>query len=241
MHYLCPKNIVVEEIFGYRVELDLSDWVQRNIFLGSFYKDDKRIIEKILKQGMTFVDIGANIGYFSLLASSLVGDKGLVIAFEPNFKTYSNFKKTIENNSIKNIKLYDCALGDWVGNALLYPNHEDKNNATATLVNVGQKEGYEIKVNTLDNIIEKLDLKKIDYLKIDVDGYEPNVLKGASNALKSKIIKNIQLEFGCYLLKANNYSSKQLYKTILGYGYKDIELEYYPSENRITDRFFSLQ
>lgn len=124
---------------------------------------------------------------------------------------------------------------------LLYPNHEDENNSTSTLVNVGQSEHFKVEVNTLDNIINKLNLKAIDYLKVDVDGYEPNVLKGASNALKSNIIKNMQLEFGSYLLKANNFSSEQLYNMILSYGYKDIESEVYPSENRITDRFFSLQ
>lgn len=101
LHKLCPKNIVIEEpLFGYKVKLDLCDWIQRNIFLRSFYQDDKKIIEKVLKEGMTFIDVGANIGYFSLLASSLVGDKGLVIAFEPNFKLYSNIKKTIQSNSI---------------------------------------------------------------------------------------------------------------------------------------------
>lgn len=242
LHYLCPKNTIVEDdLFGYKVKLDLSDWIQRNIFLRSFYHNDKIIIENVLKEGMTFIDVGSNIGYFSLLASQLVGDKGLVIAFEPNFKPYSYFKKTIENNSIKNIELYNYAIGDKEGDIWLYPNHEDKYNATATLVDVGQKDRYKVKTNTLDNIIEKLNLKDIDYLKIDVDGYEPNVLEGAINALQSRKIKNMQLEFGTYLLKANNYSSEKLYKLILNYGYKDMESDDYPSENQITDRFFSLQ
>lgn len=190
LHFFVPKNIVIEDsLFGYKIKLDLSDWIQRNIYLRASYRDDTLIIKNILKSGMTFVDIGANIGYFSILASSIVGDEGLVLAFEPNKKLHSKLMETIKINSIKNMKLYNSALGDSEGETFLFTNHEDKNNYTSTLVNMGQKEKFKIEINTLDNILEKLNINQVDYMKVDVDGYEPNILRGVKNALGLKKIK----------------------------------------------------
>ncbi len=76
-------------VFGYRVELDLSELIQRMVYLGAFERWESRAVSRYLKPGMCFVDVGANIGYYSLLAARLVGSSGRVFAVEPSSRAAS--------------------------------------------------------------------------------------------------------------------------------------------------------
>jgi hypothetical protein len=64
------------DVFGYQTKLDRSDFIQRRIYLGAYEQHETQLVRGYLKPGMTFVDVGANIGYFSLLAASIVGQAG---------------------------------------------------------------------------------------------------------------------------------------------------------------------
>src|SRR5262249_46342421 len=80
LHSLCPKEGERQrQIFNSRVELDLSDYIQRSMYLGVYEPAESKAIRAYLKPGMTFVDVGANVGYYTLMAASLVGRDGLVI------------------------------------------------------------------------------------------------------------------------------------------------------------------
>ena len=71
-------------IFGGRFELDLSEFIQRQVYLGTFEPRETSLVKGYLRPGMTFVDVRANIGYYTALAASLVGAEGRVVAFEPS-------------------------------------------------------------------------------------------------------------------------------------------------------------
>src|SRR5918997_736906 len=81
LHSLSPKvGERTVRIYGRRIRLDLSDYIQRSIYLHTFEPQESSLVRNYLKRGMTFVDVGANVGYYSLMASAIVGPEGRVIA-----------------------------------------------------------------------------------------------------------------------------------------------------------------
>ena len=132
-----------------------------------------------LKKDDTFIDVGANNGYFSLLASTLVGKKGRVFAFEPNPRAINKLKKSIKLNKFKNIKAFNIALGSRNTIKKLYLSTiEDGLNS---FVNKQDTKGFiKSQIKKLDSLNIK---NKIDFIKIDVEGYELDVLKGSKRVL----------------------------------------------------------
>src|SRR4051794_29288953 len=98
---LTPENRKVRaQIFGYEMALDLSDEIQRNIYLGTFEPHETALLIKYLEPGMTILDVGANVGYFTALAASRVGDNGKVYSLEPSPYVFSQLEKMIQKNKI---------------------------------------------------------------------------------------------------------------------------------------------
>jgi len=143
-----------------------------------------RIYTEILKRGMRVVDVGAHVGYYTLLASKRVGDKGMVYAFEPNPYNFAILKYNVNLNTKRNIKLYNLALGDQEGEILFC--HDVKRSNLSRII-FDNKECYgrtiRVRQTTLDNIIGD---ETVDVIRMDVEGYEYRILKGAKKILSSQ-------------------------------------------------------
>lgn len=143
-------------------------------------------IKKHLHKGGVFIDIGANIGYHSLLAAKVLEGKGQVYSFEPQESIYLQFKDSIARNGLTNITVYNTALSDHNGDETLYVREE--NSGGSTLLSIPETEGFHIQSKlkvalvTLDSFIEKF--KQVDLIKIDVEGYEYEVFKGGRKLLE---------------------------------------------------------
>jgi FkbM family methyltransferase len=136
-----------------------------------------KIVKNLVKEGDVCIDVGASIGYFSLLFAKLVGETGQVISIEPVRMQHKYFISNVEANGLQNrIKLYDCAAWD---------KEEEKEMFSAALL---KGTGTKVKCIPLDTILDKL--PKVDFIKMDVDGSEPQALKG----LEKTIAKNPQLQ-----------------------------------------------
>jgi len=109
-----PTKTIRGKMHGYLMDLDLTRWSDRcAFFLGRWYSlDIQLLLADLVAPGDTVVDIGANRGMFSLIASQLVGDKGKVISFEPNPVCLEVLDQTIATNQIKNITINRCGLAD---------------------------------------------------------------------------------------------------------------------------------
>lgn len=141
------------------------------------------LYKKLVKPGSVIVDVGANIGLFSVLGSKYAGDKGMVYAFEPEPNNLKLFNENLKANNCKNVKVVNKAAGEKKGELSLYI---AKNSVgTHSLI---KKDNHEldgeikVEVTTLDTRLNKL--KQIDVLKVDVEGFEPVVFRGAKKTLE---------------------------------------------------------
>lgn len=181
----------------YYMWLDFSKYLDRGIAFGSFEKESYRIIRKLLKNGDTVLDIGANIGWYSVIFSKLVGSEAKVICFEPTKYFSSVLKKNLDSNSIKNCVLYNYGLSDKKKSVDIVIGESSA--SMHSFGNIVNQRRETIELRSLDSIIGELKLENIRFIKVDIDGHEPAFLKGAMRTIK-KYNPLILLEVfhGCY-------------------------------------------
>lgn len=150
----------------------------------SYEPDVRSLLVRILKPGMTFVDCGANVGYFSLLAGALVGAKGSVIAIEANPETFRMLQQNLELNSLG--KAVHCAVSSQPGVVELFvPTSGDVYSSTRLggLVHPEGVKVFQAPARTLDEILATEAANRVDVLKVDVEGGELDVLQSAPRLL----------------------------------------------------------
>jgi FkbM family methyltransferase len=169
---------------GHRLKLDLSDGVERETYyLGRFYEWElQAAINQYVKPGDTFLDVGANIGMVTLAASTAVGPEGRVLSFEPNPEVRQRLLEHVEMNGLKNVQVFDTALGAEPGSATLTT--ASARTGTGTLrAQEGAMNAYTVPVQTLDSLAGLIPADRRVFLKIDTEGYDYNVLRGARELL----------------------------------------------------------
>lgn len=211
-------------IFGSRFSLDTSDFIQRHMYAGSFEREETGIVRKMLRPGMTFVDVGANVGYYTALAAQLVGPTGSVFAFEPSDYAYPRLSRMIEVNGLTQVRAMKFGLADVAGERILYGGVEEDlfQNHTATMVPNDNPSRTLVRTETLDRMAEQLDIKQIHFMKIDVDGFEPLVLQGASTLIASGRISTIMLECAEDWFNRMNTSTVELVENLRSKGFSRI-------------------
>lgn len=174
---------------GRRLWVDLGDYgVSRAAMIGHFEPIETGFIRSLLKPGQTFIDIGANIGWFTVLAGQIVGVTGRVYAFEPRPNTCERLKMSVAENGFRHVEIRQVALGAAAGRMAVASLVRMRNAggtwllATETLV-ANLREGYErfeVDVIRLDDF----GLESCHLLKIDIEGAEHLALCGAVETLK---------------------------------------------------------
>ncbi len=238
---LCPHDGETPiSLFGYHFDCDLSDHIQRTIFLFGYDEDAEQFIRTHLKPGDTFVDVGANVGFYSLLAASIVGNAGRVVAVEPNPRALRKLRQTIARNGLTNVRVEDVALGRTRG-TLNLSFLAGADNDTPTLVAGDGGESVPVRVVTLNELADDTGLGRVHYLKMDVEGYEPDVLAGASALLAEGRIHALQSEFNDYWLRQNGCSPEGLHHILTDASFTDIGGAPTFTSGCIVDRFFVKQ
>jgi len=143
-----------------------------------------KLIKHIVKEGMNCIDLGSNLGYYTLLESKLVGDSGKVFAFEPSPINYEHFKKNLEINQITNVNHFNIALGDTNGKKKFLVSKMSNwsrvvDDSIKTLDNI-----IEVTMFTLDKFVTEHNLKKIDFIRMDIEGYESKAYSGMTEIIK---------------------------------------------------------
>ena len=149
-------------------------------WIGTYELDKQGIVARFVKPGMTVLDIGGNAGFYTLAFSRLVGDSGHVYAFEPFAENANNILKHVALNSLVNVSLLQMAVSDRGG---VVGFHIASSNSMGS---ISDERNYVIPTNSLDGLIAEGEIPVPDVIKMDVEGAESLVLKGAKNLLGNK-------------------------------------------------------
>jgi FkbM family methyltransferase len=207
------------EIDGIKWRLYIQHQIDKEIALRVFELKTTDLIKKIIKPGMKILDIGANIGYYTLIMGKLIGDNGELWAFEPVKRYREQNIWHIQANHLENhVHMLDFALSDTKTTADIIVD-----NISATMHWVGssgsgEKHVESIKLDALDNVSKLYTLPKIDFIKIDTDGHEPFIFKGAKDFF-SKQKPLMVVEFAQLVLDEANSDVRELKEIIESLGY----------------------
>lgn len=175
---------------------------------------ERKTIQQILKPGMSVLDVGGNIGLYTILFSRLVGERGRVSTVEPLPELQESLLKSVEKNQIENVTLLPFAAGSRAGSVWLNRDAINSGNnwisATSTATSA-----LEVPVQRLDGLNWG---RPLDFVKIDVQGWEAEVLKGMSGLILSHR-PIIMCEIAEASLKAAGSSARELGQLLIDYHY----------------------
>lgn len=183
-----PVQIEVEP--GIRFELDPGDMVDRNLFVGGEWeKEEWEFVKSHLPVGGTFIDVGAHIGSYSLRGARRVGEHGRVVSVEPNPVTLQKLRWNIVSSGIGNISVQPFACSDKPARLKLFaPTATNTGTASLSLENVKMHHSsgnmsWDVDAVTLDSIVEREGLTQVNVIKVDTEGADTMVLRGARKTL----------------------------------------------------------
>lgn len=221
------RNIIINDFDKNLVfHCSLNEHMGSQIFWRGFYSGGQlKILDNLLQPEMTFVDIGANQGEFTVFAAKRL-TKGQVISFEPVSTVFKKLELNIKANNFKNVKLIQKGLGSQKGFFTVYSSGEESKDGTLNEglytihSTIKRNEVYEtIEIICFDDFIEEQNINKIDVMKIDIEGAELEALKGAKKTIESSkpiIIMEVNEETS----RAAGYSAKELIDYLGNMGYR---------------------
>ena len=188
-----PKGVVTLRVQEWKMAVDMSDTSlsQALAIAGVWEPGVTALLRRIVKPGMVVIDVGANIGYFTILCSRLVGIGGKVYAFEPESKNFNALCNNLTLNQCSNVVVTQKAVSDTEGPAylLLHPTGWGAHKLSSLCSPISAL----IETITLDNFMADSD--RVDIAKIDVEGAELKVLRGMPNIIMRNPAIKIILEF----------------------------------------------
>ena len=209
------------------MDLSLSEHMQRRIFWMGFYSQGVvALIKRTVTEDMTVVDVGANVGEITLVCSKLVGSGGHVLAFEPVERILKSLTKNVAANAIRNVSIFPLGLADHDGSATIYEScgqgaSDDEHHGLGSLY--GKSDEHRslgvIKLARLDRICEELTIRRIDLIKIDIEGAELACLRGAKDII-SLMRPRIIIEIQEYSSSRAGYEQGDILDFLSLYGYE---------------------
>ena len=208
-------------IRGFTLELDLADPVQRRLYFFGDY-DERReadLVSRVLEKGEVFWDVGANLGYFTLLAATALNHTGQVAAFEPGESAFAALTRNISINPFTNILAYQLAASDREGEAVLY-SVKGQPDGRANLFRAGaqQNESETVRTVTLDGWRQQQGLALPAFIKLDVEGAELQALTGARATLAAaEPLLLVEMKEAIFTALGTGRLEIQAFLTALGY------------------------
>ena len=222
---------IMGKIQEYEVEFDLRDELQRQMYFGLFNPQLVRVLKATLGPRDVFYDVGANVGYFTLIASQLVGMNGQVHAFEPVPANLARIKSNLDRNEITNVSLNLCAVSNAPGELTLYLAKEPSNSGWASVVPSERRpDKLTVETLSLDDYVFGSGRRIPALIKMDIEGAEPMALAGMTRLMAHDHAPNLIVEINPYLLAREGLTAKAITDPLLDAGYRVGRIE----RSRIT-------
>jgi FkbM family methyltransferase len=213
---LRPRIILVE-VEGIKLYLDSKSTFAPGLMINRTYdKGTTKLFRDLIKEGMVILDIGANVGYYSLIAARLAGEKGLVFAFEPAPDNFAFLVKNIEVNGFSNIIPVQKAVSNKTGKGSLFLWDEPD---LHSMREHNEKGAIEVEVTSVDEFMENIN-RPIDLVKMDVEGWEMRVLEGMPETIRRNPNLKIITEFSPHYLQKSGCSPAGFLEKLKDCGFK---------------------
>jgi FkbM family methyltransferase len=214
-----PEIIWLHDFDGdLAMQVNLADHIESKTFWRGYYSlEELLVLEKLLRPSDIFFDIGANTGEFTLFAAKRL-QSGQVYAFEPASHMYNKLSMHAERNSLSHVHLFKLALADSEGETLLYSptiNFSDGSvhNGIGSLFSGRFRQSTEhqevIRLTTLDRFVQEHGVPHIDLMKIDVEGAELQVLRGAEQVIR-RSLPRIIIEIDKRNIQRSGYDTRDI-------------------------------
>jgi FkbM family methyltransferase len=197
--------------------------LSRVLFLtGNFEPNELTWLTQAISEGMTIVDVGAHMGIYSMIASRLVGESGVVIAIEPSTREFQRLAFHVGLNNLTNVRCLQEAASDASGEAALKIASEwnSGHNTFGEFFNpdVEKKTEERVRTRTIDAIVAAQQLERVDLIKVDVEGHELNVLTGAAETL-ARFRSSVLIEVFGETLRRQGASVEAVLDFLVRHGY----------------------
>lgn len=213
----------VEWLEGLQLTLYPGNEICRSVFVTGCYEPNEFcLLSRILKPGMLFVDVGANIGLYTLFAARHVTEQGRVIAIEPSNREMAILRNNVVGNALRNVTLFPVALSDHAAEVdlLVAPTrHAGHNTLGAFGYNTPLDHRERISTVRLDDLVETQHLKHVDIIKMDIEGAELAALHGGSETLR-KHQPVLLLELSDRALNHQKATSADVLDLLAAHGYR---------------------
>lgn len=228
--------VVLTDRYGIRFVLHAWELEEVDELLSkSFYKPDFRAVEKLLGPGDTAVDVGANVGTHSIMMARRVAAAGRVIAFEPTPTTASLMRENLSLNGVRTVDLVEAAISDAPGSVQMNvfdQRYSAWNSRGAPIVDgIAPVETIGVRSETLDAAMRACGVERINFLKIDVEGFELEALRGATGLLGDGAIDCLSFEISRIPLEASGHEASAVFDLLASFGYRSYKLD------ETSDRF----
>jgi len=190
--------LILEKLFGnidYKIRIGLAKGFKRNLYygfkIGLRPNKDELFLQKIVfKKGIVVYDIGGYVGVYSLFFSQVVSPTGKVITFEPNPINYNEIKRNLLINNVKNVSVLSIGIGskkdvlEFVVNPIFQSRGTFSREVQKEYKRKSISDSFLVNVNTIDNLIRNNNIPEPNFVKIDVEGYETEVIIGMKNTIE---------------------------------------------------------
>lgn len=211
-----PTEVVVRSGPARGLRLSIDTQHEKFYWTGTHERAVQVALEELLRPGDIVWDVGAHIGFFSLLAARLVGPSGRVHAFEPMEANRARLLASLDLNSAKNVTVHDCALSATSGERILYA--RGASTMWTLVAERGDPEGAQIRCRTLDEVAASSPAPTL--IKIDAEGAEVDVLRGGLELIAKQRPK-LLVEFQEEQLLAEGR------ELLLGYDFRQLDVNHW--------------
>jgi FkbM family methyltransferase len=221
------KNKIFKLLDGSKFKYPINTALGQQLYANNFEIEELKFFISSLKLDDIVFDVGANGGIYAIIAAKIVGSRGHIYAFEPDFKMSQLLEENIKLNNLLNVTVSSEAVSDRSGIAKFALSEDSAMNSFIQTEHAGQKikKWEEVHTTTLDEVVNLHKLSRVNFVKIDVEGAEKLVLQGSSNLLSSSNPPVFMFEAADTTSSGFGYSALDLLQYFSDLGYRILAVD----------------
>ena len=206
-----PADTVTVSVNGYRLRLDTREYLQRSMYYGCHEPEEVRLFKRLVRPGDVVVDIGAHVGYFTLLAATLAGPAGRVFAFEPIPTSYEQLAANVRSNALRNVVVEQAAVSDQPGKLSLGLTDESVEMGASDYTAGGPPRRGDGAGGDDRRVSRRARLgPSVRLVKLDVEGLETQVLAGMRELPSANPPDALMLEYNAAMFARHGHDGAAL-------------------------------